>query len=83
MAARGYEQNVREKVLPEPGTERQKTTAALRDSQSGLRYLNLEKPCARQEKVASRRSGGESRSGCGRATNETVRSLAHHESMKT
>jgi hypothetical protein len=34
-------QNVREKVVPEPGTERQKTTAALGDSKSSLRYLNL------------------------------------------
>ena len=41
IVARGYAQNVREKVVPEPGTERQKTTAALGDSKSSLRYLNL------------------------------------------
>jgi hypothetical protein len=53
IAARGYGKNVREKVLPEPETERQKTAAALGDPKSSLRYLNLEKTCPRQQKVAT------------------------------
>ena len=53
IAARGYGKNVREKVLPEPETERQRTAAALGDPKSSLRYLNLEKTCPRQQKVAT------------------------------
>ena len=39
--ARDYGKNIREKVVPEPETERQKTADALGDPKSSLRYLNL------------------------------------------
>jgi hypothetical protein len=35
------EKKFREKVVPEPETERQETAAALGDPKSSLRYLNL------------------------------------------
>ena len=41
IAARDYGKNIREKVVPEPETERQKTADALGDPKSSLRYLNL------------------------------------------
>jgi hypothetical protein len=40
-AAGVYGKKVRERVVPEPETERQKTAAALGDPKSSLRYLNL------------------------------------------
>ena len=53
IAARDCGKNVREKIVPEPETERQKTAAALGDPKSSLRCLNFQKTCPHRQKVAT------------------------------